>query len=284
MTALELADRLENAERLDGAVSRLQGIVAKLPAGRLKDALHGVNLGHPLHPMLAQGALGAFVSTAVLDAARRHGEAAQMLIAAGLLAAVPTAAAGAVDWADQHEQQTRVGLVHALGNTLALSAYGASLIARRSDRPGLGRALGFAGLAVAGASGYLGGHMAFRQAAGANHAESVPHLIPPGWHRLGRMSRIPQRETVKRRVGDVPVLVYRRGEHFDVLADSCPHLAAPLSDGEVTDDGCIVCPWHGSVFGLDDGEVVHGPATAAVPRFSTRVKAGLLEVRLPGAG
>jgi len=90
--------------------------------------------------------------------------------------------------------------------------------------------LGFIGLTVVGGGGYLGGHMAFRQASGANHAESVPHLVSPGWHRVGLMSKIPQHEPVKRHIGDVPVLVHRDGEHVDVLADACPHLAAPLSD------------------------------------------------------
>jgi len=271
-------------DRLDGAVQRLRKVVDRLPPGAVKDALHGVPLGHPLHPMLAQGALGAFVSTGVLDATGRHDSAARLLIATGLVASLPAAAAGAVDWADQHEQQTRVGLVHALGNGVALACYAASLVARGRGRPGVGRTLGFIGLTVAGGGGYLGGHMAFRQASGANHAESVPHLVSPGWHRVGLMSKIPQHEPVKRHIGDVPVLVHRDGEHVDVLADACPHLAAPLSDGKISDDGCIVCPWHGSAFRLDDGEVVHGPATAPAPRFRTRITDGMLEACLPGAG
>ena len=50
------------------------------------------------------------------------------------------------------------------------------------------------------------------------------------------------------------------------------------------DAPCVVCPWHGSVFSLRSGEVVHGPATAGQPRFSTRIRDGVLEVSLPGAG
>jgi nitrite reductase/ring-hydroxylating ferredoxin subunit len=284
MTAQSLTDRLENLDRLDPAVGRLQKVVGLLPPGRVKDTLHGVSLGHPLHPMLAQGALGAFVSCGVLDATGRHDDAARLLIATGLVASLPAAAAGAVDWTEQHEQQTRVGLVHAAGNSIALGCYAASLVARRRGHRGLGRALGFVGLTVAGGSAYLGGHLAFRQAAGANHAESVPHLVAPGWHRLGLLSKIPQHEPVKRHIGDVPVLVVRDGEHVDVLADACPHLAAPLSDGKLTDDGCIVCPWHGSSFRLKDGGVVHGPATTPAPRFRTRITDGVLEACLPGAG
>ncbi len=42
----------------------------------------------------------------------------------------------------------------------------------------------------------------------------------------------------------------------------------------------VVCPWHGSEFRLDDGCVVHGPATAAVPRFETRVVDGDVQARI----
>jgi nitrite reductase/ring-hydroxylating ferredoxin subunit len=60
-------------------------------------------------------------------------------------------------------------------------------------------------------------------------------------------------------------------------------MSGPLSDGEIA-GGCVTCPWHGSVFRLADGGVVHGPATAPQPAFATRVREGVVEVCLPGAG
>ncbi|WP_460920090.1 Rieske (2Fe-2S) protein [Pontibacter brevis] len=46
------------------------------------------------------------------------------------------------------------------------------------------------------------------------------------------------------------------------------------------DDCSVRCPWHDSVFSLEDGSVVHGPATEPQPKFEVRVKAGQIEVRL----
>jgi nitrite reductase/ring-hydroxylating ferredoxin subunit/uncharacterized membrane protein len=274
---------LEDAQGLDNAAAVGRKVVQRLPAGRLKDTLHGVHLGHPLHPLLAQVALGSFVSAGVLDTrGRRFDDAVRQLIGAGLVASLPAAAAGAVDWADSHEQQQRVGLVHATANVLALSAYAGSLAARAVGRRGLGRALAFGGLAVVSLGGYLGGHLAFRQATGANHAEDVPHLVEPGWQRLGRFADLPEGAS-RHQLGGVAVLVHREGARVHVLADRCPHLSAPLSVGKFA-DGCVTCPWHGSVFRLDDGAVVHGPATAPVPRFEIRMRKGVLKVRLPGAG
>jgi nitrite reductase/ring-hydroxylating ferredoxin subunit len=277
-------DGLERAEALDVVVSRAQRVVRALPLGPLRDVLHGRQVGHPLHPALVQVPLGAWLSSAVLDVLPGGQRGARVLVGLGTVAAVPAALAGWVDWAEQHEQQMRTGLVHAGCNAAAVSLYAGSWVAR-GRRPGLGRLLGFAGLAVAGAGGLLGGHLAYRQAAGANKTEPVPHLVEPGWHVIGRTGDFPPGEPVRRLLGEVPLLVVRSdGDTVDVLADRCSHLSGPLSEGEVA-DGCVTCPWHGSVFRLSDGWNVKGPATAPQPCFETRTDAdGTVSVRLPDAG
>jgi hypothetical protein len=73
-------------------------------------------------------------------------------------ARVPAALAGTADWSEQHEQQMRVGVVHALASTAAMVLYAASVAA-----PARARALRLAGLTVVTAGGLLGGHLAFRQ-------------------------------------------------------------------------------------------------------------------------
>ncbi|MDN3258204.1 Rieske (2Fe-2S) protein, partial [Streptomyces sp. MA25(2023)] len=42
------------------------------------------------------------------------------------------------------------------------------------------------------------------------------------------------------------LVVRETGGAFHALADRCSHLAGPLSEGTVA-DGCVECPWHGSV-------------------------------------
>src|SRR5689334_17037924 len=49
------------------------------------------------------------------------------------------------------------------------------------------------------------------------------------------------------------VLVANVEGQFCALDDLCPHLAVPLSRGELQ-EGCVVCPGHGSVFDLRSGE------------------------------
>jgi nitrite reductase/ring-hydroxylating ferredoxin subunit/uncharacterized membrane protein len=276
-------DALEGQDRLDGLADSLRRAVRALPLGAGRDVLRGLWLGHPLHPALVQVPIGAWTSAAVLDLFPGESRAARRLVALGLAGAGPAALAGWVDWAELRPRQARVGVVHAAANITAVAAYAGSLAARMKDRPALGRALGFAGLTVATVGGILGGHLAYRQAAGVNHAEAVPLLVEPGWHRLGDVAEFPVGEPSRRMVDEVPVLVVREpGDVVHVLADRCSHLSGPLSEGKLTDDGCIECPWHGSLFRLADGENLRGPANAPQPTFDSRVTAeGQVEVRLP---
>lgn len=64
---------------------------------------------------------------------------ARRLVGLGVVAAVPTAAAGVSDWLDTMGGEARVGIVHAMANTGALALYTAAFLARRRDprqRPG----------------------------------------------------------------------------------------------------------------------------------------------------
>ncbi|MFG3153104.1 Rieske 2Fe-2S domain-containing protein [Streptomyces sp. NPDC048219] len=277
---LSLLDHLERDSRADSVIDVLTKGVRALPLGRARDMLHGKPLGHPAHPLMVQVPIGSWMSAAVLDLWPGRSREAGFLVGVGLATAGPAALAGAVDWAELHREQTRVGLVHALANTTALGLYGASLVCRLTGRTGAGRAYGFLGLTAVGVGGMLGGHLTYRQASGANHAEEVPHVLREGWHRIGGVDEFPAGRAVRRTVDDVPVMVVREaGGTFHALADRCSHLAGPLSEGTIA-DGCVQCPWHGSTFRLSDGWNVRGPATAPQPAFDTRVVDGHVEISL----
>ncbi|GAA2097790.1 hypothetical protein GCM10009801_68430 [Streptomyces albiaxialis] len=277
-------EKLESAAALDRFAAPLRTGIKALPLGRpVREALHGGWQGHAAHPVFVQVPIGTWTSAALLDLWGRDARAARLLVATGLAAGAPAALSGAVDYAEQFPEHQRVGVVHAAANVTAVALYTASLIARR--RPGRGRLLGLAGLTVATAGGFLGGHLAYRQGAGVNHTDSVPHLIDASWHPVGAPEEFPRGAVVRRMVGEVPVLLVRDEEEpgeLHALADRCAHLAGPLSEGEIH-DGQVTCPWHGSTFRLADGACVTGPATSGQPSFEVRLNDGLVEVRLPAA-
>ncbi|HEX5565354.1 MAG TPA: Rieske (2Fe-2S) protein, partial [Streptomyces sp.] len=273
-------ERLEGPSRLDSLIDPLRRAVYALPLGRGRDVLHGRWLGHPAHPIMVQVPIGAWMSAAVLDLLPGRRRGADALVAVGLAGAGPAALMGWVDWADLRKPQMRVGLVHAATNVAAVGLYAASLTARLRGRPRLGRALGFAGLSAVGLGGSLGGHLAYHQAAAVNHAEQVQAVVDPGWHPIGDLVDLPIGEPVRRYLGETPLFVFREaGGTVYALADRCSHMAGPLSQGTVA-EGCVQCPWHGSVFRLADGWNVRGPAISPQPSFETRVVDGRVEARL----
>ncbi|MBA9002728.1 MULTISPECIES: DUF2231 domain-containing protein [Thermomonospora] len=155
-------ERLEEVQALDGAAERLEPVARPLLASsRTADVLRGRWLGHALHPLLTDFPIGAWTSSALLDAfgGPRARPAADGLLAFGLAAAVPTVLTGIAEWAATSGRERRVGVVHAVMNAVAAGFYGASLAARRSDRRSLGVTLSLGGAVALTAGGYLGSHL-----------------------------------------------------------------------------------------------------------------------------
>ncbi|MFJ6196712.1 Rieske 2Fe-2S domain-containing protein [Micromonospora sp. NPDC092111] len=280
-----LMTKLEQTTALDRVSDRLQRAVqATLRPQRVRDLLHGVFLGHPLHPAMVQVPVGAWLSAAVVDLLPGQRRAATTLVALGTVSAVPAAVAGLNDWAELSRDQRRVGLVHAAANTIGLTLYAGSLAARLRGRHGTGRALAYLGLSAASAGAYLGGHLAYKQGAQASQSVSELHRMGDQWQPVADLAELPQRKLITREVDDVSVILYRHGDEVTVMLERCPHQSGPLGEGEVQEiDGhaCVVCPWHGSAFRLNGGEVMHGPSGTDQQILPTRVVDNILQTRLP---
>jgi 3-phenylpropionate/trans-cinnamate dioxygenase ferredoxin subunit len=54
------------------------------------------------------------------------------------------------------------------------------------------------------------------------------------------------------------------GKPFAV-SNRCRHLFASLGKGQVSDDGCLECPWHGARYDVGTGKMVRGPQGAFKP-------------------
>jgi hypothetical protein len=91
---MQLISRLEQATGLDTLVSAGQRAARLIRPGKIRDGLHGVWLGHPLHPVLVQASAGAWLSASILDLFGGDEQASRRLVTAGLAASVPTAVAG----------------------------------------------------------------------------------------------------------------------------------------------------------------------------------------------
>jgi nitrite reductase/ring-hydroxylating ferredoxin subunit/uncharacterized membrane protein len=275
-----LVQRIERCSSLDATADRLAALGSPLKAGRVKDLLSGTPFGHPIHPVLVTVPIGAWLTTTFLDftGGEQSRAAAQRTVGLGVVAALPAATAGFSDWLDTSGAERRVGLVHAAVNDMAVTIYLASWVARRRDRHQLGAGLSLGAGLILGVGGWLGGHLAYAQGVGVD-TTAFQHG-PAEWTDIGGIDEFPQDEPVQVDAAGTPVLVVRSGPAVDVLADRCTHRGGPLHSGDYR-DGCIECPWHGSIFALADGHVERGPATRPQPTYEVRIVDSRVQVRRP---
>lgn len=280
-----LVDAVERLAVLD-PVGKTAGKKVRdvLGRGQVKDAISGTWFGHPVHPPLTDVVIGSFLGASLLDLLGAGGKGSERLLGVGLAAAVPTALAGANDWADSEiadDAIRRVGLVHANTNTWALVLFSASLAARRRGAGGRGTVLALAGNAVMAASGYLGGHLSYTRGVGPN--QTAFDAGPEEWTAIGEAQSFPNGEPRAALAGDTPVLVLRHGDGIHAIHNRCSHRGCMLDEGEV-DGHVVTCACHGSRFDVRDGSVIRGPATAGQPSFDTRESEGQVQIRLRRRG
>lgn len=98
--------------------------------------------------------------------------------------------------------------------------------------------------------------------------------------RVGATAEIPEGEM---RAFDTPagrVAVAHVEQRFYAFGDECTHMGCSLSETGTFDDraATVECQCHGSVFDVETGEPVEGPAEDPVPVFRTREVDGWVEV------
>jgi nitrite reductase/ring-hydroxylating ferredoxin subunit len=201
--------------------------------------------------------------------------AADVAIAVGLTGAVGAAATGLTDWSETSGRSRRTGLVHGLLNIAATTLYAAAYVLRRNGSRAAGQTCTLAGYSVALGAAYLGGDLVYDERIGVTHAAFDE---PEDFTRAAGTGDVAENQMIKARAGEADVLLARQHGRVCALVHACSHLGGPLSEGTL-EEGAVVCPWHGSKFGLDDGRVIRGPATHDQPTLDVRERGGSIEVK-----
>lgn len=285
---LELIDEqkwLENtAEKIQPVILNSFKTLGKI-GSKIKNFLHGKWLGHPVHPMITDIPLGAWTTAAVLDVIElsdnkyyKHG--ADAAIAIGLVGAGGSAITGLTDWTGTTDIERKTGLLHGILNVSATSLYIISLLLRKNrNSRKTAIAISMLGYGVTVVSAYLGGTLVFNKQLGVNHT-AVPEGYPENFVPVLAENDLKENQMKCVRAEKVDVLLVRKDNKIFAIANTCSHLGGPLSEGEIVNDCCVKCPWHNSVFSLEDGRVVNGPATQPQPTFEVQTKNGQIEVKL----
>ena len=141
--------------------------------------------GHAVHPMLIVFPLGLLATAAIFDIlwliTGRGGfaVAAAYAIAAGLIGGLAAAVFGLIDWLaiPAATRAKRIGMLHGLGNAVVLVLFAISWLLRVAAegwQPAVwALVFSFAGVALSGVTGWLGGELVERLGVGVDEGADV---------------------------------------------------------------------------------------------------------------
>ena len=281
----EFVDNYPDFKQTSQQVARRiqEAIFAQGEEGRnVADVLHGKQIGHPLHPILTDITIGSWTLGVFFDVlsfltrSPSSRKAADRLITLGTLSAVPTALAGITDFSGIKQDAAGYGAAHGTLNSLALFFFWRSMRNRARNHHFSGFMYSVLGLGFMTLASWLGGDLVYNHRVGVSH---IPEKqIADDWTDVLPVDELAPNTPLRVEVEGYPVLLYQQGNKISAITAQCSHAGGPLEKGSIR-DGCVQCPWHGSVFNLTDGHVVHGPATFEQPHFQTRITDGQIEIR-----
>lgn len=289
----DLTERAENrivnstlVKKISGPIDALLNRAFQATALRpLKLLLNGSWLGHPLHPLLTDVPIGAWILTVILDLVgllfklSNLGVAAAITALIGVAGGVAAIVAGLMDWMDVNPREKAVGAVHATLNTSATALFVISILIRwrfHWQFSWEAFAVALAGVACVSCGGYLGGVMVYHLGVMVNR--NAYREGPNDFQPALALAELVEGELKRVEVQGQPVLLVRLAGKIHAIGAVCSHYGAPLNEGRLV-DSAIECPWHLSRFDLNDGSVREGPACAAVPAYESRIVGDQVQIR-----
>ena len=249
-----------------------------------RNVLDGVWFEAPLHPALTDVPIGSWTAAAAFDGldlatdSRAMRNAADASLAFGVVGALGAAVTGLSDWRYLSGGSRRMGVAHALLNTIGLVLSIASLILRAAGRRNAGRLTFLAGYSVSGLAAHLGGELSYHYGLRVDQ-NAFQGSGPDEFTPVLDEDELTQDSMRQVEVEGAGVLL-SRSLNGDVCAISsvCNHFGGPLERGDREGD-TVVCPWHKSRFNLCSGDAIDGPAVFPQPLYETRVRDGKIEVK-----
>lgn len=129
----------------------------------------------------------------------------------------------------------------------------------------------FAILFSAGALGVAGLHLA------AWNKERRVSVSGADWVRACRPDDIQdKRAAIVTLSKDERVAIFRSGNSFSAVSNTCAHQGGPLGEGKIV-FGCVTCPWHGFSYKARNGRSP-APFTEMIPTYNMKLQDGVLYV------
>jgi uncharacterized membrane protein/nitrite reductase/ring-hydroxylating ferredoxin subunit len=249
--------------------------------------------GHPLHPIFVSFPIAFFLGTLVFDVLTlvysRNGfhDMAMYLNIAGIGFALLAAAPGIIDYflvIPPKSSAKKRGAKHGLINLTMVIIFAIVLVLRKNQDVSVGILIGLEtlGVILLGISGWLGGTLIFRNQIGvdiryANAGKWKEEYIRSDDKEVtvATIDELKVNQMKLVHVRDKRIVICRTEKGYTAFDDHCTHRGGSLAGGAMI-CGTVQCPWHGSQFDVNTGEVKAGPAKTDIITYSIKESGNLV--------
>jgi uncharacterized membrane protein/nitrite reductase/ring-hydroxylating ferredoxin subunit len=253
--------------------------------------------GHPVHPMLVVFPIAFFIGTLLFDVLGRIYEQADLITTAyyleiaGVIGGLITAIPGIIDYlftippkSSAKKRGTQHGIINVI--TVVIFAFVWFYRQRADSSPAVILILESIGVIAIGFSGWLGGTLVYRNQIGvdpryanAGKWKEMDVNREKGIIEAARLDELKVNQMKLIILKNKRIVLGRTENGYVAFDDHCTHRGGSLAGGAMI-CSTVQCPWHGSHFNVNTGEVKAGPAKEGIKTYAIKMANGkvLIEV------
>jgi len=253
--------------------------------------------GHPLHPILVTFPIAFFVGTFLFDILALVNDrydyafAASCMQIAGITTALLAAVPGLIDYVftvPPKSSGKKRAAQHGILNVLNLALFFAAWLLKRNPYvPAFGILLmEMAGIVLMGIAGWMGGTLVYRNQIGVftryasggkwkeQRVEGQQHKVQVA---VSDELKTDQMKLVH--VNNKRIVIGKTDSGYVAFDDACTHKGGSLAGGALM-CGTVQCPWHGSQFDVNTGQLKAGPAQQGIVIYTLTEENGKVYLQL----
>lgn len=252
--------------------------------------------GHPLHPILVAFPIAFFTGAFIFDllsiisSSEIYFTVSYYILIAGLIGALVAAIPGVIDYftvVPPASSAKARATKHAFLNISNLAIFFAAWLLRKNDADKLFIvALEAIGIILLSVAGWLGGTLVYRNQIGVDHRYAGAGKWKDEFKKASggiiEVASVDELNTNQMKLihaEEKRIVIGKTEKGYVAFDDHCTHRGGTLADG-VMICGTVQCPWHGSQFDVNTGEVKAGPAKEKIAVYLIEEKDGKIYLKL----
>ena len=251
--------------------------------------------GHPLHPILIVFPAAFFTGTIILDVLASLSQSAvywqvgKYLELGGIIGALGAAVPGLIDFLyavpPKSSAKSRAAK-HGLLNTAMLLLFTAAFFFRQNESSFTIIAVELAGGILLCFAGWMGGTLVYRNQIGVNPRyanagkwKEAYFMQTSGIVEVAELNELEPGQMKLLHFAHKRIVLARTIKSYVAFDDRCSHKGGSLAGGSLI-CGIVQCPWHGSQFDVENGEVKAGPAGDKISVYKVEERDGTVYLQL----